>query len=279
VNTVGRVENKVALITGAARGQGRSHAIRLAEEGARVVLVDICAQISQASYPLATQEDLDESVRLVRAAGGQAISRVVDIRVQAELDAAVAQAVEEFGSLDIVVANAGIVDYYPVHEIPEESFAAVIDVNLGGTWRTMKAAIPTMIKQGTGGSIILTSSVAGIKGLPHLGHYCATKHGIVGLMRVASLELGSHAIRVNTVNPGGVLTPMIDNTMTRSMFVPDIPNPTIDDMAKRSQGMHALDIPWLEPGDISNAVLFLASDESRYMTGVVMPVDGGMSAL
>jgi (+)-trans-carveol dehydrogenase len=276
---VGRADGKVALITGAARGQGRSHALRLAEEGARVTLLDICAQIEQVPYPLATPEDLKETERLVAAAGGQAISGVVDIRVQAVLDGAVADTIAEFGRLDVVVANAGITEYNKLHEIPDDVFTTVLDVNLGGAWRTMKAAIPVLIDQGEGGSIILTSSVAGLKGMQHLAHYCASKHAIVGLMRVASLELAQHNIRVNTVNPGGVLTPMIDNDMTRTIFRPELTAPTIEDMAEASKGLHALGIPWLESIDVSNAVVYLASDEARYVTGVALPVDAGMSAL
>ncbi|HEY3631132.1 MAG TPA: mycofactocin-coupled SDR family oxidoreductase [Jatrophihabitantaceae bacterium] len=274
---MGRVDGKVAVITGAARGQGRSHAVRLAEEGASVALIDICAPIAQSPYPLASREDLEETRRMVLAAGGRAITRVADIRVQAELDGAIADTVAEFGRLDVVVENAGIVDYHPLHEIPEDVFTTVVDVNLGGTWRTLKAVIPHLVAQAQGGSIILTSSVAGMKGMQHLGHYCATKHGIVGLMRVASLELAAHGIRVNTVNPGGVLTPMIDNDLTRMTFRPDLSAPTLADMGEVSKTLHSMGIPWLDPIDVSNAILFLASDEARYVTGVVFPVDAGMS--
>jgi (+)-trans-carveol dehydrogenase len=276
---MGRVDGKVALVTGAARGQGRSHAVLLAEEGADVVLVDICAQVDAAAYPLSTLSDLKETARLVEAAGRRALVREADIRDQAALDAAVAAGVAEFGHLDVVVANAGIVDYGALQDIPEETFMTVVDINLGGTWRTLKAVIPTLISQGTGGSIVLTSSVAGMKGMQHLGHYCATKHGIVGLMKVACLELAPHQVRVNTVNPGGVLTPMIDNAMTRNVFRPDLEAPTLGDMAEISSGLHPLGIPWLEPRDVSEAVLFLASDASRYLTGAVLPVDAGMSSL
>jgi SDR family mycofactocin-dependent oxidoreductase len=274
---MGRVAGKVALITGAARGQGRSHAVRLAEEGANVVVADICRQIDAAPYPLATPEDLAETERLIKQTGRGVLARQVDVRDQAALDTLVADAVTQFGHLDIVIANAGITSYSLLHELSDTDFTTVMDVNAGGAWRTIKAATPRLISQGTGGSIILTSSVAGMKGMQHLAHYSASKHAIVGLMRSASLELAPHHIRVNSVNPGGVLTPMIDNDMTRRIFRPELAEPTLDDMAEMSRPLHPMQIPWLEAIDISSAVVFLASDEARYLTGAVLPVDGGMS--
>ena len=276
---MGRVEGKVALVTGAARGQGRSHAIRLAEEGADVVAIDICHQMSSIPYEMSRSEDLQETEELVSKFGNGVLVREVDVRDQQALDGLVADALQRFGHIDVVASNAAVISYQPVWELTEEVWQDVINVNLSGAWRTIKAVAPSMIEQGTGGSIILTSSVAGMKGMKHNAHYCASKHGLTGLMRSACLELADHGIRVNTINPGGVLTGMIDNEMTYRLFRPDLPNPTLADVAAISSEMHAMGVPWLEPVDISNAVLFLASDEARYITGAVFPVDAGMATL
>jgi SDR family mycofactocin-dependent oxidoreductase len=276
---MGRVEGKVALITGAARGQGRSHAVRLAEEGADVIAVDICHQMASIPYEMSVPEDLEETERLVSKFGNGVMVREVDVRDQSALDQVVADALKRFGQIDVVVSNAAVVSYQPIWELTEEVWQDVLNVNLSGAWRAMKAVAPSMIERGAGGSIILTSSVAGMKGMKHNAHYCASKHGLTGLMRSACLELASHAIRVNTINPGGVLTGMIDNEMTYRLFRPDLENPSLADVAAISSDMHAMGIPWLEPVDISNAVVFLASDEARYITGAVFPVDAGMSTL
>jgi SDR family mycofactocin-dependent oxidoreductase len=276
---MGRVEGKVALITGAARGQGRSHAVRLAEEGADVIAVDICHQMASIPYEMSVPEDLEETERLVSKFGNGVMVREVDVRNQSALDQVVADALKRFGQIDVVVSNAAVVSYQPIWELTEEVWQDVLNVNLSGAWRAMKAVAPSMIERGAGGSIILTSSVAGMKGMKHNAHYCASKHGLTGLMRSACLELASHAIRVNTINPGGVLTGMIDNEMTYRLFRPDLENPSLADVAAISSDMHAMGIPWLEPVDISNAVVFLASDEARYITGAVFPVDAGMSTL
>jgi SDR family mycofactocin-dependent oxidoreductase len=276
---MGRVEGKVALITGAARGQGRSHALRLAEEGADVVAIDICQQMPAIPYDMSRPEDLNETEQLLSKFGNGVLVREVDVRDQSALNQVVADALDQFGHIDVVVSNAAVISYQPVWEFSEEVWQDVLNVNLSGAWRVIKAVAPPMIEAGTGGSIILTSSVAGMKGMKHNAHYCASKHGLTGLMRSACLELASHGIRVNTINPGGVLTGMIDNEMTYRLFRPDLPNPSLEDVAAISSDMHAMGIPWLEPIDISNAVLFLASDEARYITGAVFPVDAGMSTL
>jgi (+)-trans-carveol dehydrogenase len=276
---MGRVDGKVALVTGAGRGQGRSHAVRLAEEGADVIAIDVCRQISSIPYPLSTPQDLRTTEELVGATGQRVIAREVDVRDQQSLDDVVAEAISAFGRIDIVSANAGIISYQPFWEFSEEVWQDVLSVTLSGAWRTMKAVVPSMISHGTGGSVILTSSVAGMKGMQHNAHYVAAKHGLTGLMRSACLELAPHQIRVNTINPGGVLTDMIDNEMTYRVFRPDLDQPTLKEVAEISKGMHPMGVPWLEPIDISNAVLFLASDESRYITGAVLPVDAGMSTV
>jgi (+)-trans-carveol dehydrogenase len=272
----GRVEGKVAFITGAARGQGRSHAVRLAQEGADIIAVDICAPIDNVVYPAATPSDLDETVEMVKRHNRHIIARQVDVRDYDELAATVASGVEQLGRLDIIVANAGIGNAgNKLHRIPEHIWQDMIDVNLTGVWKTVKAGVRHMISGERGGSIILTSSVGGMKAHPHTGHYIAAKHGVVGLMRTFAVELGQYMIRVNSVHPTQVNTPMALNDATFRLFAPDKENPGPEDFAPVSQRMHTLPIPWVEPEDISNAVLFFASDESRYVTGVQLPVDAG----
>src|SRR5215208_3027404 len=256
----GRVEGKVAFITGAARGQGRAHAVRLAQEGADIIAVDICKQIDSVRIPLSTPEDPAE----------------VDVRDYDALKAAVDAGVEQMGRLDIIVANAGIGNGgETLDKTSEGDWTDMIDVNLGGVWKSVKAGVPHILKGGRGGSIILTSSVGGLKAYPHTGHYVAAKHGVVGLMRTFAVELGQHNVRVNSVHPTNVNTPLFMNEGTMKLFRPDLENPGPDDMKVVGQLMHTLPIGWVEPEDIANAVLFLASDEARYITGVTLPVDGG----
>jgi (+)-trans-carveol dehydrogenase len=272
----GRVEGKVAFITGAARGQGRSHAVRLAEEGADIIAIDLCADIESVPYPLATKEDLDETVRQVEGLGRRIVAEVADVRDFDSLATALKAGVDELGRLDIVCANVGVNNPAPAHEITEDDWHEVIDVDLSGTWRTTKAAIPYLIDGGNGGSIVLTSSAAGLKGYANIAHYTAAKHGINGLMKTLAQELAEHHIRVNSVNPTQVDTPMIMNEPMYRLFCPDVDDPTREDFAPISQAMNALPIPWVEPRDVSDSVLFLASDESRYITGVALPVDAGV---
>lgn len=273
-----RLEGKVALVTGAARGQGRSHAIRLAEEGADIIAVDICRSIATVPYDLATSDDLAQTVRQVEAAGRAILAREVDVRDAAGLQAVVDEGVARFGSLDIVCANAGILAFGSIHELSEQEWQDMIDVTLTGVWRTCKVAIPHMIAGGRGGSIILTSSAAALKGKPKLGHYTAAKHGVVGLMRTMANELGPHMIRVNTVHPTAVETPMVINPPTFRRFRPDLDDPTTSDVIDGFTAQNLLPIPWIEPLDVSNAIVFLASDEGRYITGVTLPIDAGATA-
>ncbi|ANI41130.1 mycofactocin-coupled SDR family oxidoreductase [Mycolicibacterium vaccae] len=273
----GRVEGKVAFITGAARGQGRAHAVRLAQEGADIIAVDICKKIETVDKIAAsTPEDLAETADLVKNAGGRIHTAEVDVRDYDALKAAVDAGVEEFGRLDIIIANAGIGNGgQTLDKTSEADWTAMIDVNLSGVWKTVKAGVPHILAGGNGGSIILTSSVGGLKAYPHTGHYIAAKHGVVGLMRTFAVELGAQNIRVNSVHPTNVNTPLYMNEGTMKLFRPDLENPTAEDMKVVAQFMHTLPIGWVEPEDIANAVLFLASDEARYITGVTLPVDGG----
>ena len=273
----GRVEGKVAFITGAARGQGRSHAVRLAQEGADIIAIDVCKRISSnKDIPAPTPDDLAETADLVKNLNRRIVTAEVDVRDYDALKAAVDSGVDQLGKLDIIVANAGIGNGgQTLDHTSEADWTDMIDVNLSGVWKTVKAAVPHLISGGHGGSIILTSSVGGLKAYPHTGHYIAAKHGVVGLMRTFAVELGHYSIRVNSVHPTNVNTPLFMNEGTMKLFRPDLENPGPDDMAVVAQMMHVLPIGWVEPVDISNAVLFLASDESRYVTGLPMTVDAG----
>ena len=272
---MGRVEGKVAFITGAARGQGRSHALRLAEEGADIIAVDICNQVGTVKYPMATSEDLQQTVKDVEALDRRIVAVEADVRDLAALKAAVDQGVAELGRLDIVCGNAGIAGFGPADELTDEEWGDMLDINLTGVWHTAKAAIPHLKAGGNGGSIILTSSTAGLMAIENLAHYVAAKHGVVGLMRALALELAPDMIRVNSVHPTSVNTDMIHNSATYKLFAPDLDSPTREQIGERFRTLNALPIDWVEARDISNAVLFLASDEARYITGVTLPVDAG----
>lgn len=275
---MGRVSGKVALITGAARGQGRAHALRLAEEGADIVAVDLCAQMDTVPYGLATPDDLAQTAKLVEEHDRRVMTRQVDVRDLAALQQVVADAVAELGGLDIVVANAGIGSFAPMWELTEEQWDEMIAVNLTGVWKTVKAAIPAMIEAGRGGSIILTSSLAGLAAFPNLGHYTAAKHGVVGLMRTLAVELAPYNIRCNTLNPAIVHTDMTHNDAIYQLFLPHLNNPTRPEAEEGYTTMHALRISGLEPVDIANAALYLASDEGRYITGTTQVLDAGGGA-
>lgn len=267
---MGELTGKVAFITGAARGQGRAHAVKLAAAGADIIALDLCEQIASVPYPLATPEDLDATVKLVEETGARIVACQADVRDRDAVKAAVRSGTEALGDrLDIVIANAGIAPM-----AAPEAWQDVIDVNLTGVYHTIDVAMKPMIKFGNGGSIVLTSSVAGLVGLgsPVGGSvgYAAAKHGIVGIMRVYANFLAPYSIRVNSVHPAGVNTPMIDNEFTRSW---------LDGIAQESQGGpdlgNALPVQALEPEDIANAVFWLVSDAARYVTGVTLPVDAG----
>jgi SDR family mycofactocin-dependent oxidoreductase len=272
----GRVAGKVAFITGAARGQGRSHAIRLAQEGADIIAVDLLEDVPGIPYAGATEADLAETVKQVESLDRRIVAAKADVRDYAGLKSALDDGVAQLGRLDIVSANAGI-GTSPHHawEIDDATWQTMVDINLTGVWHTAKAAIPHLIEGGNGGSIILTSSAAGLQAYENIAHYVSAKHGVVGLMRTLALELAPYSIRVNSIHPTQVDTPMIQNEATYRLFRPDLEHPTREDFAPASQSVNALPIPWVEPVDISNAVLFLASDEGRYITGVTLPVDAG----
>ena len=265
----GTLKGHVAFITGAARGQGRAHAVKLAAEGADIIAVDLCDQIASVPYPLATPDDLAATVKLVEDTGARIVARQADVRDRAGLKTALAEGIAELGRLDIVIANAGIAPMTDAN-----AWQDVLDVNLTGVYNTVDVAMRPLIKQGDGGSVVLTSSVVGLVGIgaPMGGSlgYTVAKHGVVGLMRAYANFLATYNIRVNSVHPAGVNTPMIDNEFTRSwlegLAQVDHPGP---DMT------NALPVQTLEPEDIANAVFWLVSDAARYVTGVALPVDAG----
>ena len=272
---MGRLDGKVAFITGAARGQGRAHAIRLAEEGADIIATDLCGEVDSAPYEQASWEDLEETAAAVEELDRRIHFQRADVRSAAELNEAVEKGVAALGRLDVVAANAGIWSHAPLMEMSDEMYHEMIDVNQHGVFNTCRAAVPQLIAQDEGGSIIITSSTAGRKGFANHVHYSSAKHAVVGMMRSLANELAPHFIRVNTVHPTSVYTKMNQNPAIWELFAPGVENPTYDDFGQTFTDLNLLPVPWVDPVDISNAVLFLASDEARYITGVQLPVDAG----
>jgi len=274
---MGLLDGKVAFVTGAARGQGRSHAVRLAQEGADIIAIDACATPDWLSYPLATEADLAQTVKDVEALDRRIIAAKVDIRdlagVQDVLDEGIAAL---GGRLDIVAANAAVISWpKDLWAIDVAEFRELIDVTLTGTFITLKASVPHMIAAGNGGSIVLTSSGAAITAGKGLGDYKAAKSGVLALKDTLAYELAEHFIRVNAICPTAVDTPMIHNDSLHRAFRPDLENPGRDDVRDGFAEMNLLPIPWVDPVDISNAIVWLCSDAARYVTGVTLPVDAG----
>jgi (+)-trans-carveol dehydrogenase len=272
---MGRVDGKVAFISGAARAQGRSHALRLAQEGADIIAFDFCSPIDTAPYEMPTSDDLGETAKQIRDLGRRVYTYQADVRDLDSIKAGLDLGLQQFGKVDIVCGNAGILSLGKAHELTAEQWNDIIDINLTGVWNTCKAVIPAMLEADNGGSIILTSSTAGTKGLGNAAHYVAAKHGVVGLMKTLAVELGPHFIRVNTVHPTQVNTPLIFHEPLYQAFRPDLENPTRDDFIEPSIGINLIPVPWIECEDVSNAVLFLASDEARYVTGTELRIDAG----
>lgn len=273
-----RFDGKVVLVSGGARGQGRSHAVRFASEGADIITFDICSPVQAQGAPSSTESDLAETVLQVEGLGARIIASKLDVRDHVGVRDFVARSAEELGGLDIVIANAGINGPgVSLAETTSEDWKSVIDTNLTGVYNTVSAALPILIRQKRGGSITLISSAIALRTMPHLAPYAAAKHGLAGLMRTMALELGEHSIRVNTVHPTTVNTPLLINDEIFPLFCPDIPSPTLDDVSPVLRELNVLPVPWVEVADISHAVAFLASDEARYITGALLPVDAGMS--
>jgi len=262
------VSGKVAFITGAARGQGRSHALTLAEEGADIIAVDVCRDYETTAYPMATEEELAETGRLVEKLGRTVVTAVADVRDATRLREVLADAVSTLGRLDIVCANAGMCTLQTWDEVTPEIWRETLDTNLVGVWNTLTAAVPHLIASG-GGSMIATSSTAGIKGLPFLSPYVASKHGVVGIVKSLANELAKHHIRVNTVHPTGVPTTMLEGMGGLDALINQ--DPELGPLF-----LNAYPVETVEPMDISKAVLYLASEEARYVTGTQLSVDAGL---
>jgi SDR family mycofactocin-dependent oxidoreductase len=275
----GTLEGRVAFVTGAARGQGRAHAVRLASEGADIVAIDVCGPVSGTiTYPAATPEDLAETVGQVEATGRKVLAREVDIRDLAALQHVVADTIEQFGRLDVVVANAGVLSWGRMFEMSEEQWDSVIDVNLNGTWRTVRATVPAMIEAGNGGSIIVVSSSAGLKATPGNSHYAASKHGLVAITNSLALEVGEFGIRVNSIHPYSIGTPMVEPEAMMEIFgkyptyihsfSPMPYHPVNHDGKKGLQ-------EFMTPEEVSDVVAWLAGDGSKTISGSQIAVDRG----
>ncbi|MFA5607105.1 MAG: mycofactocin-coupled SDR family oxidoreductase [Leucobacter sp.] len=276
----GKLAGKVALVTGAARGQGRTHAIRLAQDGADIIAVDFVTEVPSVApfYDAATSDDFAETVRAVEALDRRIVTSTADVRDINALTADVNAAVAELGRLDIVVANAGIFTFgTETHRIEEQSWADLMDINVTGVWHTYKAAAEHLIASGPGGSVVIISSLAGFKGLANVAAYTTTKHAIVGLMKVLANELGPHQIRVNTIHPNAIDTPMVKNETTYKLFRPDLEHPTLEDAEPAFGGLNPFGIGFIDPVHVSNAVAWLASDDAYYVSGGQIPVDAGAS--
>jgi (+)-trans-carveol dehydrogenase len=270
----GKLDGKVALITGAARGQGRSHALALAREGADIFGVDMCAQVESVAYPLSTTDDLAETASLVTGTGRRIETYIGDVRSSADMRAATEQAISTFGKIDIVIANAGIWTPGSVWEMDDQTWQDMIDINLTGVFNTVRFAIPQMMERKSG-SLVLISSTCGVKALGWMPHYNAAKHGVMGLTRSLALDLGPYFVRANAILPSTVNTPMIMNDPSYKIYRPDLENPTREEAMSGFYAHNAMPMPYVEPEDVSEAVLFLASDASRYITGIGLPVDLG----
>jgi SDR family mycofactocin-dependent oxidoreductase len=272
---MGVLDGQVACITGAARGQGRSHAVALAREGASIIALDACAPISTVPYQLSTTADLDHTVEAVEGVGGKVFAAQVDVRDLGRMEQVVADAVSQLGRLDIVCCNAGISTPSPTLEMDEQVWQETIDVNLTGVWKTCRATIPHIRAGGRGGSVIIISSAATRIISGNIAHYTASKYGVVGLMKVLAKELAAERIRVNTVHPTGVQTPMILNEPMYRLFRPDLADPVRADFEESARTHNAMGVFALEPEDVSGAVLYLAANTGRYITGTEFMIDAG----
>jgi len=269
----GRFEGKVAFVTGAARGQGRAVAVAFAREGADIIALDICGAVAPDS-PSSIPADFEETVAAVQAQGRQIVAKHGDIRDLAAIEHAIDCGVKAFGRLDFVIANAGISGMGASDQLTTEQWDRMIEVNLSGAWRTCRAAIPHL-RATENGVIIFTASATGIKALPGVSHYSAAKHGVIGLMQSLAAELGPKWIRVNAVCSTTVRTPMIEHEAHFRLFRPDLEHPTAADIEKAAARINILPTPWVEAEDVANAILWLCSDEARFITGVALPVDAG----
>ena len=274
---MGKLDGKVALITGGARGQGRSHALTLAREGADIVICDIASQIETVPYHMATEDQLTETVRLVEDLDRRCVAVKADVRDPSQVQSVVDRAINEFGKIDILSANAGIFSFSTIAEMSDQMWHDMIDTNLTGVFNSMRAVVPHMVRQGYG-RIVATSSVAGRMGFANIAHYVSAKWGVIGLVKSLAQEVAANGITVNAICPTNVDTDMIQNEAFYSLFVPGVAHPTKEQAAQAATAMNAIPIPWVESQDISNALLFLVSDDARYITGEAIHVAAGATA-
>jgi SDR family mycofactocin-dependent oxidoreductase len=275
---MGKLDGRVALITGAARGQGRSHALALAREGAAIVACDIADQIDGVPYAMATKPDLDETARLVRDAGGTCVAERVDVRSRADVEAVVERTRAALGRIDILVNAAGIVHWKGFGELTEDDWRDVLDVNLLGSVNAIHSVLPAMVEQNYG-RIVCTGSTLGRGGGRNLASYSASKWALHGLVKCVAIEYAPFGVTANIVNPTIVNTPMMDNENAYRLFCPDIEHPTRDDALPRYQTLNQIPVPWVEPEAVSRSVLFLVSDDATYITGAALDVAAGANAL
>jgi SDR family mycofactocin-dependent oxidoreductase len=274
---MGRFDGKVVLITGGARGQGRSHALKFAQEGADVAFCDIASQLDTVPYPMSKPDDLQETVRLVEDLDRRCLGVTADVRDRGQLDAFAEQARTELGRIDFLLANAGIFSFSTVADMPDSTWQEMIDTNLTGVFHAMRSVLPAMLEQGYG-RIVATSSMAGKTGMANIAHYCAAKWGVIGLVKSLAQEVAANGITVNAVCPTSVDTTMIQNEAAYKLFLPDVAAPSREDAAPAFQSLNAIPVPWVETVDISNAMAFLCSDEARYITGETLAVAAGQNA-
>lgn len=272
---MGKLDGKVAFVSGVARGQGRSHALTLAREGADIIGFDICEQIPSAPYPGSSTDDMAETQSMIESLGRKAVFSIADVRDYGAVEAAYKAGFAELGRCDFIIANAGIFAAGKFWEIELDAWQEMIDINLTGVWHTVRAATPTLIEQGEGGSIVITGSTEALKGMANTASYSAAKHGVTGLMRSMANDLGGYRIRVNTVNPTCVDTHMVQNDCVRSLFNPGVEVRTRENCADSYAAANILPVPWVEPQDVSNAVLYLCAEEGRYITGSTFTIDAG----
>lgn len=271
-----RFHDKTVVISGAGRGQGRAHALGFAAEGANVVAFDICDDVSSSPISLSSSEDLKETAALVRSAGGTIDIHRADVRDADAVAAVFSSAVRTYGKVDIVLANAGVIPKFSnTWEFDELDYEEVVDIDLLGVWRVLKAGVLTMLEGEVKGAIIVTGSGASIKGIASLSPYVAAKHGLVGMVRTAARELGRYGIRVNMVAPGNVNTDMIMNSAVYQVYFPDRDAPTQEEFCEMASSQNPMGQPYVEPDDVTRTVMYLASEDARFVTGSLLPVDGG----
>ena len=275
---MGKLDGRVAVITGAARGQGRAHALALSAEGASIIACDIADQIDGVPYAMASKDDLEQTVAMVSDAGGTCVGERVDVRSRDDLDDVVDRTLERFGKIDILVNAAGIVHWKSFSELTESDWRDVTEVNLYGSVNAIHRVLPSMTDNGYG-RIVCTGSTLGRTGGRNLAGYSASKWALHGLVKCVALEYAAMGVTCNIVNPTIVHTPMMDNENAYRLFCPDIANPTREDALPRYQTLNQIPVPWIEPEVMSRAVLFLVSDDAEYITGAALDVAAGANAL